>query len=97
MGTLTGTNLTGTFWGISTTERDKVSPLVRLLLSQVRFTIGLLCDGHLHMNHLGRACVVVVVGLVFVVIVVRDLPRGGGGGRVGGGHRRVDRSCRGAV
>ena len=93
MGTLTGTNLTGTFWGISTTERDIVSPLVR----QDRFTIGLLCDGDLHMNHLGRACVVVVVGLVFVVIVVRDLPGGGGRGRVGGRDRRVDRSCRGAV
>ena len=47
------------------------------------------------MDHLGRAGVVEVVVLVFVVVVVRDLAGSGGG--VGGRHRRVDRSCRGPV
>ena len=47
------------------------------------------------MNHLGRAGVVEVVVLVFVVVVVRHLA--GGWGRVGGGRGGVDRGRGGAV
>ena len=73
MGTLTPTNLTGTFCGTFCKNHLLLLKLYRDYSSTDLDHVGLLGDGDGHLDYFRGAGVIVVVMLVIVVIIVREL------------------------